>query len=114
MRTVASRAGVAPRSPACAGYASVAATIAYGREDSGHRAAGRPVPRQTQMYEVHDAALGPLERGHVKVRDMVTRQPWPTDGPDHPGYVVWSPHLLRPVSDADGSVEGPSPMGTAS
>ncbi|MFF2474269.1 DUF3556 domain-containing protein [Streptomyces sp. NPDC058066] len=84
------------------------------REDSGHRAAGRPVHRQTQMYEVHDAALGPLERGHVKVRDMVTRQPWPTDGPDHPGYGVRSPHPLRPVPDAAGSVEGPSPMDTAS
>ncbi|MFC9670918.1 DUF3556 domain-containing protein [Streptomyces sp. NPDC056949] len=92
----------------------VAATIAYGREDSGHRAAGRPVHRQTQMYEAHDAAIGPLERGHVKVRDMVTRQPWPTDGPDHPGYGVRSPHPLRPVPDAAGSVEGPSPMDTAS
>ncbi|MGW4387834.1 DUF3556 domain-containing protein [Streptomyces sp. NPDC004685] len=105
---------MAPRSPACAGHPGVAATIAYGREESGHRAAGRPVHRQTQMYEVHDAALGQLERGHVEVRDMVTRQPWPADGPDHPGYEVRSPHPLRSVPDADGSVEGVSPMDTAS
>ncbi|MFE2988857.1 DUF3556 domain-containing protein [Streptomyces sp. NPDC059262] len=105
---------MASRSPACAGYPSVAATIAYGREDSGHRAAGRAVHRQTLMYEVHDAARGLLERGHVKVRDMVTRQPWPTDGPDHPGYEVRSPHPLWPVPDADGSVEGLGPMDTAS
>ncbi|MGW6140349.1 hypothetical protein [Streptomyces sp. NPDC055140] len=45
---------------------------------------------------------------------MVTRQPWPTDGPDHPVYEVRSLHPLRPVPDEDGSVEGLSPMDTAS
>ncbi|MFE4253010.1 DUF3556 domain-containing protein [Streptomyces sp. NPDC056910] len=88
--------------------------VAYGREVSGRRAAGRPIHRQTQPYEVHDAALGLLERGHVKVHDMVTREPWPTDGPDCPVYEVQSPHPLRPVPDADGSVEGLSLTDTAS
>ncbi|WSE02595.1 DUF3556 domain-containing protein [Streptomyces sp. NBC_01445] len=74
----------------------------------------QPIHRQNQTYEVHDAALGLLERGHVKVHDMVTRQPWPTDGPGYPVYGVQSVHPLRPVPDADGSVEGLPPMDTAS
>ncbi|PJN12206.1 hypothetical protein CG723_13375 [Streptomyces sp. CB01635] len=74
----------------------------------------QPIHRQNQTYEVHDAALGLLERGHVKVHDMVTRQPWPTDGPGYPVYGVQSGHPLRPVPDADGSVEGLPPMDTAS
>ncbi|MFF9157490.1 DUF3556 domain-containing protein [Streptomyces sp. NPDC014846] len=57
---------------------------------------GQPIHRQTQAYEVHDAALGPLERGHVTVHDMLTRQPWPTDGPDYPVYDVETIHPLRP------------------
>ncbi|MEV8020275.1 DUF3556 domain-containing protein [Streptomyces sp. NPDC086554] len=60
---------------------------------------GQPIHRQTQDYEIHDAALGLLERGHVKVRDMLTRQPWPTDGPDYPVHDVESLHPLRPVPD---------------
>ncbi|MFD0031181.1 DUF3556 domain-containing protein [Streptomyces sp. NPDC127172] len=70
--------------------------------------------RQTRTYEVHDTALGLLERGHVKVHDMVTRGPWPTDGPDCPVCEVRPLHPLRPVPDADGSVVGPPPMDTAS
>ncbi|MEU5096542.1 DUF3556 domain-containing protein [Streptomyces sp. NPDC020996] len=58
---------------------------------------GQPIHRRTQAYEVHDAALGLLERGHVAVRDMVTRQPWPTDGPDYPVYDVERVRPLRPV-----------------
>ncbi|MEU4997843.1 DUF3556 domain-containing protein [Streptomyces sp. NPDC021622] len=58
----------------------------------------QPIHRQTQDYEIHDAALGLLERGHVKVRDMLTRQPWPTDGPDYPVHDVESLHPLRPLS----------------
>ncbi|MFE0130948.1 DUF3556 domain-containing protein [Streptomyces sp. NPDC059037] len=58
----------------------------------------QPIHRQTQDYEIHDAALGLLERGHVKVRDMLIRQPWPTDGPDYPVHDVESLHPLRPVA----------------
>ncbi|MEY9936431.1 DUF3556 domain-containing protein [Streptacidiphilus sp. MAP5-3] len=60
------------------------------------------IPRQTQDYQVHDAALGLLERGQVTVRDMLARQPWPADGPDYPGYDVHTVHLLQP---------GPTPSG---
>ncbi|MEU6815406.1 DUF3556 domain-containing protein [Streptomyces sp. NPDC046860] len=49
---------------------------------------GQPLHRQTQDYEIHDAALGLLESGHVAVRDMLTRQPWPTDGAAYPVYGV--------------------------
>ncbi|MFB6671643.1 DUF3556 domain-containing protein [Streptomyces sp. NPDC056390] len=107
---MASRGRVAPRGLACARSPGVA----YGREGSGRRAAGRPVHRQTWIHEVHDAALGLLERGHVKVHDMMTWQPWPADGPDHLVHVARSLHPLRPVSDADGSVEGLPPMDTVS
>ncbi|MET7936726.1 DUF3556 domain-containing protein [Streptomyces sp. NPDC005322] len=81
---------------------------------------GQPIHRQTQAYEIHDAALGLLERGHVKVHDMLTRQPWPTDGPNYPVYGVQSAHPLRPTpnearsAEADGSVAGVPPLDTAS
>ncbi|MGX1669059.1 hypothetical protein [Streptomyces sp. NPDC055400] len=55
-----------------------------------------------------------LESGHVKVHDMVTRQPWPTDGPGCPVYEVRSLSPLRPVPGAGSSVEGPPPRDTAS
>ncbi|MFF9364503.1 DUF3556 domain-containing protein [Streptomyces griseoluteus] len=58
---------------------------------------GQPIHRLTQAYEVHDAALGLLERGHVKVHDMLIRQPWPTDGADYPVYDVERLHPLQPV-----------------
>lgn len=57
---------------------------------------GQPLHRQTQSYEIHDAALGLLESGHVAVRDMLTRQPWPTDGADYPVYDVRS---ARPAAE---------------
>ncbi|MGW8762710.1 DUF3556 domain-containing protein [Streptomyces sp. NPDC055815] len=57
----------------------------------------RPIHRQTQAYEIHDAALGLLESGHVTVRDMLSRQPRPTDGPDCPVHGVRSLHPLRPL-----------------
>lgn len=60
---------------------------------------GQPIHRRTQAYEVHDAALGLLERGLVEVRDMLTRQPWPTDGPDYPVYDVRRYHPLRPTPE---------------
>ncbi|MET7513027.1 hypothetical protein ABZS88_06045 [Streptomyces sp. NPDC005480] len=55
-----------------------------------------------------------MESGHVKVHGMVTRQPWPTDGPGYPVYEGRSLYRLRPVAGADGSVEGLPPMDTAS
>ncbi len=48
----------------------------------------QPIHRMTQAYRVYDAADGLLERGEVKVRDMLDRQPWPTDGPNYPVYNV--------------------------
>ncbi|MFH7339480.1 DUF3556 domain-containing protein [Streptomyces sp. KHY 26] len=60
---------------------------------------GQPIHRRTQAYEVHDAALGLLESGQVAVRDMLTRQPWPTDGPDYPVYDVRRCHPLRPTPE---------------
>lgn len=36
----------------------------------------QPIHRQTQAYRLVDAATGEFERGHVKVVDMVSRQPW--------------------------------------
>lgn len=50
----------------------------------------QPIHRQSQDYRVHDAATGPLERGRVLVADMLTRQPWPSDGPDYPVHDVES------------------------
>ncbi|WP_285032330.1 DUF3556 domain-containing protein [Mycolicibacterium sp. lyk4-40-TYG-92] len=41
----------------------------------------QPIHRQTQQYRLVDAATGEFERGHVKVKDMVTRQPWADDVP---------------------------------
>ena len=44
---------------------------------------GQPIHRQTQRYRLVDAATGEFERGHVRVADMVTRQPWADDLPVH-------------------------------
>ncbi|BBY34680.1 hypothetical protein BST33_14515 [Mycolicibacter minnesotensis] len=41
----------------------------------------QPIHRQTQAYRLVDAATGEFERGHVKVADMVARQPWQDDLP---------------------------------
>ncbi|KAB7761639.1 DUF3556 domain-containing protein [Mycolicibacterium mucogenicum] len=41
----------------------------------------QPIHRQTQQYRLVDAATGEFERGYVKVKDMVTRQPWADDVP---------------------------------
>ncbi|MFE2066261.1 DUF3556 domain-containing protein [Streptomyces sp. NPDC059467] len=68
---------------------------------------GRPVHRQTVAYEIHDAGLGLLDQGHVTVRDMVTRQSGPTDGPDCPVCGGVSRHALR-------SAPGVPPMGLES
>jgi hypothetical protein len=43
----------------------------------------QPIHRQTQQYRLVDAATGEFERGHVRVADMVTRQPWADDVPVH-------------------------------
>ncbi|MFD3590236.1 DUF3556 domain-containing protein [Streptomyces sp. NPDC058683] len=68
---------------------------------------GQPIHRQTVAYEIHDVALGLLDQGHVTVRDMVTRQPGPTDGQDYPVCGAVSRHALR-------SAPGVPPMGLAS
>ncbi|MDQ2626083.1 MAG: DUF3556 domain-containing protein [Actinomycetota bacterium] len=41
----------------------------------------QPIHRQTQAYRLVDATTGVFERGHVKVADMVARQPWEDDLP---------------------------------
>ncbi len=41
----------------------------------------QPIHRQTQQYRLVDAATGEFESGYVKVKDMVTRQPWADDVP---------------------------------
>ena len=43
----------------------------------------QPIQTQTQSYRLVDAATGEFERGHVRVADMVTRQPWDDDLPVH-------------------------------
>jgi len=43
----------------------------------------QPIHRQTQQYRLVDAATGEVERGDVRVADMVTRQPWADDVPVH-------------------------------
>lgn len=41
----------------------------------------QPIHRQTQAYRLVDAATGEFERGHVKVAEMLERQPWQDDLP---------------------------------
>lgn len=43
----------------------------------------QPIHRQRQEYRIVDAATGELERGHVLVSDLVTRQPWDDTAPVH-------------------------------
>ena len=57
----------------------------------------QPMFKLTQDYRIYDAADGLLERGQVKVQDMLDRQPWPTDGPDYPVYNVET--FVRTVPD---------------
>lgn len=44
----------------------------------------QPIHRGTQEYRLIDAATGELERGHIEVRDLTTRQPTDFDVPLHP------------------------------
>lgn len=41
----------------------------------------QPIQTQTQRYRLVDAATGQFESGHVRVADMVERQPWDDDVP---------------------------------
>jgi hypothetical protein len=41
----------------------------------------QPIQRQTQQYRLVDPATGELERGEVRVADMISRQPWDWDLP---------------------------------
>ncbi len=43
----------------------------------------QPIQRQQQEFRLIDAATGMFERGHVRVRDMLDRQPWQDDIPIH-------------------------------
>ncbi len=43
----------------------------------------QPIQRQTQRYRLVDAATGEFERGHLRVADMATSQPWADDLPVH-------------------------------
>ena len=69
----------------------------------------QPIQRQSQDYEVHDAATGLLERGRVKVQDMLARQPWPTDGPNYPVYDVETFAPLDGLAVASASPDTPLP-----
>ena len=42
---------------------------------------GQPIQRQDQQYRLVDAASGELERGRVRVKDLVDAQPWFDDIP---------------------------------
>ncbi|GAA1096152.1 DUF3556 domain-containing protein [Tsukamurella spumae] len=44
-------------------------------------AESQPITRMTQDFQIIDAALGVVARGHWNVRDCVTAQPWLPDGP---------------------------------
>jgi len=48
----------------------------------------QPVHRDTQEYQLIDAALGVIERGTWKVADAVAEQPWLPNGPI-PTRVTW-------------------------
>ena len=41
----------------------------------------QPIHRQRQEYRLVDAATGEFERGHVRVADLVNRQPWDDTAP---------------------------------
>jgi hypothetical protein len=70
----------------------------------------QPIERGTQAYEIHDTALGLLERGHVTAHDMLTRQPWPTDGPDRPVHDVEFLYPLRRVPEAARPADAARPI----
>jgi hypothetical protein len=57
----------------------------------------QPIHRSTQQYRILDAATGELERGEVRVADMVVRQPWDADVPLH----VLSPGTAETAVAAD-------------
>jgi hypothetical protein len=48
----------------------------------------QPIHRQRQHYRIVDAATGLVEQGHVRVADMVVRQPWLDGDPTIPVTVL--------------------------
>lgn len=50
----------------------------------------QPIHVQRQAYEIHDAAAGLLETGHVLIKDMLDRQPWPAEGDIFPVHAAES------------------------
>jgi Transmembrane protein of unknown function (DUF3556) len=49
---------------------------------------GQPIHTQQQSYRIVDAKAGLIEKGHVTVEDMLTRQPWPEPGDAFPVYLA--------------------------
>jgi Transmembrane protein of unknown function (DUF3556) len=48
----------------------------------------QPAHSQRQHYRIHDAALGLIEEGYVRVADMVQRQPWLGETGAYPVEVI--------------------------
>lgn len=64
----------------------------------------QPIHRPVHEYRIVDAALGELERGHVRVADLINRQPW-DESP--------LPVLLTGPSRAPGASDTASPPHTS-
>ena len=46
----------------------------------------QPIQNHRQYYRILDASTGLIEEGYVDVNNMLSRQPWPTEGEDFPVY----------------------------
>lgn len=60
----------------------------------------QPTHRQSQHYRIVDAATGLIEEGHVKVGEMVTRQPWLDETSAFPVEPVATPRPATEVAAA--------------
>ncbi len=65
-----------------------------------------------QHYKLIDAALGVMERGTWKSRDVAQKQPWLPDGPV-PLRVTWTRDAQQPTAQPPESVRGERPRGHA-
>jgi hypothetical protein len=63
----------------------------------------QPIHRPWQHYRIVDAATGLVEQGHIRVKDMVERQPWLDGDPTIPVTVV----TVTPVVTAAPGLEVP-------
>lgn len=66
----------------------------------------QPIHRDTQAYQVIDAAVGVIETGTWKVADAVNEQPWLPNGPI-PLQVTWRRDADAPTSDVQPEPAGP-------